>query len=109
MCVTFGQSVVNIHSPETETFVQNAHDFNHIMGIGVTPPLDLIPILKYIPERWAWWKTACRDIKARHRVYYGKLMKPCQDRAVSGAESRCFIQSVLEKKQELGITDHMTM
>ena len=109
MCVTFGQSIVNIHSPETEAFVQNAHDFNHIMGIGVTPPIDLIPLLKYVPERWASWKTAVRDIRARHQEFYGKLMKPCEDKATNGEESRSFIQSVLEKKEELGITPKMAL
>lgn len=124
MSVTFGQSAPSLTSPSTQTFIKNAHDFNHIMGPGSTPPLDLLPALKYIPENVPWWiplpsslketlraswKGACRDIRARHKVYYSKLLKPCQDRAKEGLENRSFMQSVCEKQDENGMSDQMTL
>ncbi|KAG8901444.1 hypothetical protein FRB99_005302 [Tulasnella sp. 403] len=109
MSVTFGQSVVDYDSPFARTFIDNAHDFNHIMGIGQTPPLDLLPILRYVPERWAPWKTACRSLRARHKEFYWKLLKPCQDRAANGLETRSFMQSVCERMEEMGMTPEMTL
>ncbi|KAG9019271.1 hypothetical protein FRB90_004540 [Tulasnella sp. 427] len=124
MSVTFGQSAPSLTSPSTQTFIKNAHDFNHIMGPGATPPLDLLPALKYIPESIPWWvplpasvketiraswKEVCRDIRARHKVYYSKLLKPCQDRAKEGLENRSFMQSVCEKQEESGMSEEMTL
>lgn len=124
MSVTFGQSAPSLTSPSTQNFIKNAHDFNHIMGPGSTPPLDLVPMLKYIPENIPWWvplpagvketlraswKGVCRDIRARHKVYYSRLMKPCQERAKEGLENRSFMQSVCEKQDESGMTDQMTL
>jgi len=31
-------------------------------NLGATPPVDLLPFLKYIPERFAPWKAKMRQV-----------------------------------------------
>lgn len=48
---------------------QTLHRFLHILLPGVYPPLDLVPALKYLPERWAPWLAACRRSRSETAAF----------------------------------------
>ncbi|KAG8898386.1 hypothetical protein FRC00_002876 [Tulasnella sp. 408] len=76
---------------------------------GSTPPVDLIPILHYVPERWAKWKTLIRTQKEHHRVFYNWLLSTVETRMEEGRGNGCLIETLLSKREELGITREMIM
>lgn len=110
MSVTFQKAMPTITSPDTKAFIRNAHIFNRLMKPGGTPPMDLLPMLQYLPSWFgAGWKPVVRDLKQRHREFYGALFKTCEEAAMEGRENHSFMQSVCEKAEELSMTRDMTM
>lgn len=67
--------------------------------------MDLIPILKRIPERFAPWKAQARHVRDLQRKLYFGLLDECEKRVASGNENGCFMEEVLAKREELEL-DH---
>ncbi|KAG8898385.1 hypothetical protein FRC00_002875 [Tulasnella sp. 408] len=76
---------------------------------GSTPPVDLIPALHYVPERWAKWKTLIRTQRERHGGFYDWLLGTVETRIEEGRGNGCLIETLLSSKEELGITREMIM
>jgi hypothetical protein len=77
---------------------------------GQHPPLDLLPALRHVPARWAPWKRITRDLRARKMAFYGALLQQCRDRvarANAGADADAFMDEVVRRQAELGLTDDM--
>ncbi|CAL1703919.1 unnamed protein product [Somion occarium] len=70
---------------------------------GGTPPIELIPILRYIPERWAPWKAQAREVRALQRRLYFGLLDLCIDRVDNEKRNGCFIEDVLDHQEEYGL------
>lgn len=70
---------------------------------GALPPMDLIPILKHIPERFAPWKTQARLVRNLQRELYFGLHDEAEKRMADGHENGCFMEEVLAKREELGM------
>ncbi|KAJ7729426.1 cytochrome P450 [Mycena olivaceomarginata] len=49
---------------------QAQHEWMLVLEPGATPPVDMIPILKYVPERWAKWKRDCAKTRKLQRDLY---------------------------------------
>ncbi|KAF7350490.1 Cytochrome P450 [Mycena venus] len=62
--------VASFTSPKMQSFYQMLHRFLHILLPGVYPPVDLPPVLKYLPERWAPWLAACRRSKSEMAAFH---------------------------------------
>lgn len=70
-----------------------------------TPPIDLFPILKYVPERWASWKTlAKRTRELQHDIYF-RMLGQAERRLSEGASkgNDCFIERCLQNQEALGM------
>lgn len=74
---------------------------------GAGPPLDLFPILKYVPERWASWKTKCREVAASHRKMYFSILERCEKRLAKGSPFNCAIDEMLPKLDKYQIDRKM--
>jgi hypothetical protein len=68
------------------------------------PPVDLIPILKYVPERWAPWKTICRKARELQRELYFGLLGEAEARLARGEETGCFMENLIQRQEELGMS-----
>jgi hypothetical protein len=66
---------------------------------GAHPPLDLIPILKLIPERWARWKTEVKATKQLRGNVFIPLLEMIEWRLNRGDSIGCFIEAFIEKMQ----------
>lgn len=75
---------------------------------GAQPPLDLIPILRYIPERWASWKALCRDIRHLQRKLYFGLLDQCETRMLQGRRNGCFMEEILDKKERYSMDNELS-
>ena len=70
---------------------------------GAHPPVDLIPIMKYIPERWASWKTEVKITRSLQRKLYFGLLEQVETRLQKGSSNGCFMEAVIEKGPEFGL------
>ncbi|KAF9002370.1 putative cytochrome P450 monooxygenase, partial [Cyathus striatus] len=77
------------------------HIANDLADFSAHPPIDLFPFLKYVPERWARWKVLCMTAKRMRQDMHAKLLGDCERRISSGMAPRCYIEEVLQSKEEL--------
>jgi hypothetical protein len=68
------------------------------------PPVDLLPILKYVPERWAPWKGICREARTLQRRLYFGLLEETEARLVRGESTGCFMEEVIQRQKDLGMS-----
>ncbi|KAK7019954.1 putative cytochrome P450 [Favolaschia claudopus] len=108
MSVLYGKRAPRYETRETTAFFQVQQHWQGVLEPGSTPPIDLIPILKYIPERWAKWKQDCaKTRKMQRKVYFG-LLDETKERVDQGEENGCFMEEILVREVELGMNREMT-
>ncbi|KAK7052024.1 putative cytochrome P450 [Favolaschia claudopus] len=108
MSVLYGKRSPRFETKQTTTFYKVLHDWEGILAPGATPPVDLIPILKYVPERWAKWKQMCAKTRRNQRDLYFGWLDETRDRLHSGNENGGYMEDVLKRQDELGLDREMT-
>ncbi|KAK7687148.1 hypothetical protein QCA50_009651 [Cerrena zonata] len=96
LAAVFGVRCATSDNPFIAEFFETQRRFEHILRPGGAPPVDMIPILKYIPERWAPWKELCRDFRARQQKYFHRLQEKCVDRIAKDQRNGSFVEYLLE-------------
>lgn len=66
--------------------------------------MDLIPILKKVPERFAPWKTLCKYTRKLQRDLYFGLLDETEQRIANHQENNCFMEQILARQQEFGMS-----
>lgn len=51
--------------------------------------MDILPILAMVPERWAPWKTLCREVRRLQRKLYFGLLEECEKRLEDDKHTGC--------------------
>ncbi|KAJ7076085.1 cytochrome P450 [Mycena belliarum] len=70
MVAVYGQRISCFTSPQLDRFYNTLHQFLHILVPGTYPPLDVLPALKYLPTRWAPWRSVCGRIKSEMVAFH---------------------------------------
>ncbi|KAJ7595473.1 cytochrome P450, partial [Mycena floridula] len=100
--------IYGVRSPRFETreataFLKMVKLWGKLLEPGAHPPVDLLPFLKYVPERWAPWKRACKEIRSLQRDLYFGLLDQCENRLRNGEGNGSYMEKVLERQEALGI------
>ncbi|KAK6995986.1 putative cytochrome P450 [Favolaschia claudopus] len=106
--VLYGKRVPRYDNEEMKQFNHIVRSFNILMAPGGAPPVDLIPVLKYIPERFAPWKTEARRIKNLQHKHYWTMLNDAKDRMLRGEGHGCCMEQVFKHQEELGMSDELT-
>jgi cytochrome P450 len=74
---------------------------------GANPPVDEFPFLKYIPERFAYWKRRANGSYKCMDDTWSEARQRVQERRAKGKKRLSIIDSILdgEKHGDLEITD----
>ncbi|KAJ7336385.1 cytochrome P450 [Mycena albidolilacea] len=94
MIASYGRRVPSFASPKMQGFYQMLHRFLHIPLPGVYPPIDLVPVLKYLPERWAPWLAVCRRSKSEMAAFHLEHCGPAEEPPVNRGEGESFMSSI---------------
>lgn len=104
MSIVFG-----IRSPRYDT--KHAVDFygmedcwSALLAPGATPPVDLIPGLRHMPECWARWKSECREARRLQSTLYFDLLSQSEARLGRGEETGSFVESILKRQEKLQLS-----
>ena len=108
LATVFGVRCSTYDNPFIVEFFETQRKFEHILRPGGTPPVDMIPILKYIPERWAPWKALCKDVRARQQKYFHRLQQKCVERIAKGQQNGSFVEYLLEHGGDYEFDDEKT-
>ena len=82
-------------------------DLSALGEIGATPPVDFLPVLRYLPE-WLWgnWKTRVRLLRETISDLQSPLVDRIIERRATGRKANSFIDSVLDQQDELKLSRH---
>ncbi|KAJ7800590.1 cytochrome P450 [Mycena olivaceomarginata] len=72
------------------------------------PPVDMIPILKYVPERWAKWKRDCAKTRKLQRDLYFGLLDETKERLRRCEENGSYMEEILARQEEFGMDREIT-
>ena len=83
-------------------------EWTGLLTPGATPPVDMIPILKSVPERWAKWKRDCRRVRNMQRALFFGLLDETKERLRAGEANGSYMEEVLARQEEFGLDWEMT-
>ncbi|KAI3619427.1 cytochrome p450 [Moniliophthora roreri] len=102
--ILFGKRCPRPRTREITAFYEFQHVWTTLASPETVPPLDKLPFLEYIPEKWAPWKALIREVKRRHRELYFGMLDECEKRMTSDeGATGCFIEDLLNRKEEYGM------
>ncbi|KAJ7279406.1 cytochrome P450 [Mycena rebaudengoi] len=108
MSVLYGKRSPRYETPETTAFFNAQHEWEAVLEPGATPPVDLIPILKRIPARFAKWKRDCAKTRKLQRDLYFGLLDETKERMSRAEENGSYMEEVLTKQEEFGMDREIT-
>lgn len=103
LSVLYGTRAPRYESPATAAFFKAQHEWECLLEPGATPPIDMIPLLKYVPERFAKWKRNVRKTRDLQRAVYFGLLDKTKERMQSGEANGSYMEEILARKQEFGL------
>lgn len=107
MSVLYGKRCPRYETHEATAFFEVQHLWEMVHEQGAHPPIDLFPFLKYVPERWARWKTLCNQTRKLQRDLYFGLLDECEERLARGEENGCFMDEVIKGRERFGLDREM--
>ncbi|KIY51315.1 cytochrome P450 [Fistulina hepatica ATCC 64428] len=103
MSVLYGHRAPRSSTSEAAEFTKLQLDFMYVVDLGKAPPVDLFPILKYVPERFAKWKRNALDVKRRQEALFGRLTDMVKRRVDAGKGNGSFMEEAYIKRKEWGL------
>ncbi|KAL4261486.1 cytochrome P450 family protein [Pleurotus pulmonarius] len=99
----YGKRLTVYEGSEAEKYFESVQLMNDTLNPANHPPIDLLPVLQYVPARWASWKGRCERVKEARNVLYGGLFQSCAKSATS--EAPCsFVTTMLKNLDKLDMT-----
>ncbi|KAJ7792587.1 cytochrome P450 [Mycena leptocephala] len=107
LSVLYGKRAPRYQTSELTAVFHVMNKWSQLVEPGATPPVDAIPLLKFVPERWSKWKRDCRRIRTQQRALYFGLLDETKERLRRGEENGSYMEEVLARKEELGMDNEM--
>jgi cytochrome P450 family 619 len=92
----FGTRGPEFDSPYVQRLFNVQDEFTAIMETGATPPIDIFPILKNLPDFVSPWRRLALDIRSRQRALYFDLLNSVKQRLSVGRTKDCFMDKIVE-------------
>jgi hypothetical protein len=73
------------------------------------PPVDIFPLLRLVPERFAEWKRDCKNLREMQLQLMEKLLTPVKERMAKGRGNGSYMETVYEKAGEWNLDDETIM
>ncbi|KAF9456361.1 cytochrome P450 [Collybia nuda] len=109
LAIIYGHRAPQASTQEAEMFTKVQMDFMQIVEMGKSPPVDIFPILRLVPPRFAPWKSKALDIRSRHESLFGHLLSLVKNRVSSGQENGAFMEEAYLRQMEWGLSDTMLL
>lgn len=106
-CV-FGQRSASYDDERIQSIFAVQGRFTSILEPGNFPPVDEFPVLKYMPELLAPWKTRAIQIRKDQRADHLRLLHDVKKRIEQGVEIECLMDTLLsDDNDELNGLDEL--
>ena len=91
----FGVRGPHFNDPKVKRLYHVQDQFTAILEIGATPPVDVFPILKSLPDFLSPWRKWALAIRDEQRSLYFELLQGVKDRQEQGISRNSFIDTLL--------------
>ncbi|KAG8911965.1 hypothetical protein FRC02_006233 [Tulasnella sp. 418] len=107
--VFFGVRSPSMSLPEPQTFLRATEKVFQLSAPGAYPPVDLIPILHYLPDRFAnYWKQKSEELRIAYEGLWSGLLSKAERKTEAGISTGCFIETLTARASEWNL-DRMTI
>ncbi|KAL3459598.1 cytochrome P450 2D18 [Aspergillus heterothallicus] len=107
MSLVFGIRTPRYDTPHYVELQRIVTEMSGLGEIGASPPVDWLPVLKYIPERfWGNWRTRAARLRKRILDFHGPLVDRVIERRKNetGGDRSSFIDGVLNQQHRLNLS-----
>lgn len=78
-----------------------------VLEIGATPPVDIFPILKWVPERFLGnWITRSLAVGRAEDALYSRTIARVKQRRLQVGSRGSFLDDVLDQQEKLGLNQN---
>ncbi|KAH9476428.1 Cytochrome P450 monooxygenase [Psilocybe cubensis] len=99
----FGKRVLRHDSPELQSYQTYIRNFCKAVSPEAAP-VDLIPILRYVPDFLAPWMKLWRETRSQQLSLYNSFLEHAERVKEGEGRNRSIIQATLEQRHELGLS-----
>ncbi|KAF9525600.1 cytochrome P450 [Crepidotus variabilis] len=101
--ITYGCRFPRFDSKECADFYAMVDKWSELMEPGRHPPIDLLPILKLIPEKFAAWRQEAKVVRQMQHQLYFHMLDCVNDRFKHNQGVGAFMEDIIQKKDQLGL------
>lgn len=81
--------------------------WSRVMETGATPPVDVFPFLKWIPERvFGGWVTHARNVGKVMETLYGRMVSRVMQRRLQVGSRDSFLDDLLDQQEKRNLNHH---
>lgn len=82
-------------------------NWSKVMEPGNTPPVDVFPFLKWVPEQLLGnWRSRAQDVSSEMNKLYDAWIQHCIDRRQKSGSMDCFVDRLLDHEEKNGLDRH---
>ncbi|OGM45138.1 hypothetical protein ABOM_006660 [Aspergillus bombycis] len=93
----FGIQALSFDDPKIQRLYHVQEQFTAIAETGASPPVDIFPIFKWLPNFMAPWRERALQIRHEQRELYFELLRDVQESRSKGIRRNCFMDQLLEE------------
>lgn len=101
----YGQRGKRFDSPNVQALYHAQDQFTAILEQGATPPVDAFPLLKWMPEALAPWKTRAKAVRELQKSLYLRLVRETRERLAVGKATGCYLHQMLQDQEKNDMDD----
>lgn len=101
----FGLRAASFDSPRVKALYHVQDQLTQITEIGATPPVDIFPFLKYLPDFLCPWRKWARDIRKEHQALWFDLMRDSKRHMQKTDAPECFLSRMVKDQEKSGLDD----
>ncbi|KIX07465.1 uncharacterized protein Z518_02118 [Rhinocladiella mackenziei CBS 650.93] len=101
----FGLRGTSFDSPRVKALYHVQDQLTQIAEIGATPPVDVFPWLKSLPNFLSGWRKWALSIRAEHRAFYFGLMRDSKKQMQKKGVKECFLARMIKDQEKSGLSD----
>ncbi|KAF9024669.1 cytochrome P450 [Hymenopellis radicata] len=102
--VIVGKRSPRFESEHASMFFEYDERWDAYLAPGASPPVDMFPILKYLPEFLAPWKKEARALRRLQRHLFFTALEECEERLRRGEGNDCYLEELIQQKDEIGLS-----
>ncbi|QRW04458.1 cytochrome P450 family protein [Ceratobasidium sp. AG-Ba] len=108
LSIMFGKRASRPGTQEMVDFFEMEEHWQKVLTPGSIPPVEILPLLKYLPRFMAPWKDYCDKTRnLQHKLYCGWLHET-KSRVAQGLENGSFMEQILLHQVKHGMNDLQT-